>query len=60
MNTRAELVRAYAERAKSHGLSVAVPADGAFHSQIAIVGEAPGEREISTHIPFSGGAGKVL
>ncbi len=39
MNTRGELVRAFAEKAKMHGFDVQVSADGAFHAEIAIVGD---------------------
>ena len=60
MQNARDLTQEYLKRAKGHNLEISVLGDGAFHSEIALVGEAPGEREVQTKIPFSGGAGKVL
>ncbi|NJL53751.1 hypothetical protein HC928_00500 [bacterium] len=46
--------------AQAHDLKIDVYGDGAFGCEIAIVGEAPGETEVQTKVPFSGGAGKIL
>lgn len=58
--TRQELTREFITRAKSAGLRVDVPMDGAFKSDIAIVAEAPGEREIAMRLPLVGGSGRLL
>jgi uracil-DNA glycosylase family 4 len=48
----AELQREFYQRARQIGLKVDCPPDGAFHSEIAIVAEAPGEREVQTRVPL--------
>jgi uracil-DNA glycosylase family 4 len=56
----AELIERFQERAHSVGLTVQCPADGLFHSEIAIVAEAPGPREVIARSPMVGGAGSKL
>lgn len=60
MNTRQELQREYANRARSFGLNVDCPMDGVFNSEIAIVCEAPGENEVRQKLPLVGGSGQFL
>ena len=60
MNSRRELTAAFLKRARNAGLDVEVVSDGAFNSQIALVGEAPGEREAAKGMPFIGGSGMFL
>ena len=47
-------------RAKELDLHWQVGMHGAFHSEIAVVAEAPGQREIAMKMPLVGGAGGVL
>ena len=56
----AELQREFYQRARQLQLKVDCPPDGAFFSEIAIVAEAPGEREVQTRVPLSGGSGGLL
>jgi uracil-DNA glycosylase family 4 len=60
INSRQDLVKEYKKRAETMGLRPVVMPDGPYNAQIAIVGEGPGEREVTTGIPFSGGSGAVL
>lgn len=55
-----ELTREYHSRAKALSLQVDVAAAGAFNASIALIGEAPGEREKATGMPFMGGSGQLL
>ena len=55
-----ELIREFRLRAEPLELRVDVGAAGTFNAQVAIVGEAPGEREKATGMPFMGGAGQLL
>lgn len=48
------------ERAKSMDLRVQCACDGNVNAQIAIIAEAPGEREVTMGMPLVGGAGKIL
>lgn len=54
------LIHEYARQAQSLGLKVDVHGDGNFNAVVAIVGEAPGEREVALRMPMVGGAGQVL
>lgn len=58
--TRQQLTQEFIRRAKDMGLSVDVPSDGAFGSEVAIIAEAPGEREKATRVPLVGGSGQHL
>jgi len=60
MNTTRELNQAYRLQAQNHGLQIDVLGDGAFNSEIAVIGEAPGETEVKMKMPFVGGSGKLL
>lgn len=41
-------------------MSTYVPPSGPTNARIALVGEAPGEEEVSTGIPFTGSSGRLL
>jgi len=60
MLTRNQLMQEYNARAKSIGLSVQVHGDGSTDAQIAIVAEAPGQRELELRTPLVGPTGKFL
>lgn len=47
-------------RARSIGLDVQCLMDGAFHAEIAVIAEAPGDREVETGRPLVGGSGSKL
>lgn len=48
------------QRAIQAGLRVECSCDGALHADVAIVAEAPGDREVSTKRPLVGGSGTLL
>lgn len=56
----ADLRRAVVTRLTECSLTQDCLSDGPFNAHIAVVGEFPGEREQTTKMPFSGGAGKAL
>ena len=58
--TRGQLTQEFVRRASDMGLTVDVPMDGAFNAEIAIIAEAPGEREKAARIPLVGGSGQHL
>lgn len=58
--TIAEINREIRTRAKQLGLEVDCGADGAFQSKIAVIAEAPGERERILQMPLCGASGKYL
>lgn len=60
ISTMAELNKEFRNRATQAGLEVQCVSDGAFHSEIAIVAEAPGDREVETGRPLVGGSGSKL
>ena len=60
MNTAAELLREFQARASACQLNVQVPGAGNFFAEIAIIGEAPGDREVQMRMPFVGGSGQHL
>lgn len=55
-----ELINAFEQKAVASSLKIDCPADGLFNSQIAIVAEAPGEREVVAKSPLVGGSGTLL
>lgn len=55
-----QMKAALKERMQLAGLEHQCLSDGAFHSQIAIIAEAPGEREAETGRPLIGGSGSKL
>lgn len=59
LNTK-ELIDAFEIKANQAGLSVNCPADGLFKSEIAIVAEAPGDKEVASGSPLTGGSGGYL
>lgn len=58
--TIAEINREIHLRARQLGLEVDCGADGIFNAEIAIIAEAPGERERILKMPLIGGSGKYL
>lgn len=58
--TIAEINREITVRAKQLGLTVDCGVDGAFQAEIAIIAEAPGERERIMSMPLVGNSGKYL
>lgn len=60
ITSTAQLKREFIKRAKLAELNVRVPGDGAFYSEVAIVGEAVGSRELNLGMTFAGGSGEVL
>lgn len=60
IDTTAQLKEVFAQKAKQAGLVVQCISDGAFHSEIAIIAEAPGDREAEQGRPLIGGSGSKL
>ena len=60
IQTKADMIAEYRQRAKVLDLEPKVYMDGSINAPIAVIGEAPGEGEIKTGVPFSGGAGAKL
>lgn len=60
MNSVRELQQEFEIRARALGLSIDCPMDGAFNAQIAVVSEAPGDREVALKVPLVGGSGQLL
>ena len=60
ITTTQQLKEEIATRAKLAGLDVQCSSDGAFHAEVVIVSEAPGEVEVSKKRPMSGGGGMKL
>lgn len=58
--TIAEINREIQVRATQLGLDVDCGADGIFNAEIAIIGEAPGDRERALKMPLTGSSGKYL
>lgn len=59
-NTIAEINREIMLRCQQSGLDLDCGADGLFGAEIAIIGEAPGERERIMKMPLCGSSGKYL
>jgi uracil-DNA glycosylase family 4 len=55
-----ELLRELRARAEPLELHIDVNGSGPLNATVAVVGEAPGEREKATGMPFMGGAGQLL
>jgi uracil-DNA glycosylase family 4 len=55
-----ELKREFMRRASACGLETQVLMDGSMNAEIAVIAEAPGEREKEKRTPLVGGAGKFL
>src|SRR5678816_4703853 len=60
INGMTELHQEFLKRARSINLKVDCAMDGTFNSQVAIVGEAPGPREVQLKVPLVGGSGGLL
>lgn len=60
ISNMSELTREFQARALALDLKTQVVSSGAFNAQVAIIGEAPGEREVATGMPFMGGSGQLL
>lgn len=60
VSTVAEINQQIMVRAKQLGLEVDCAADGMFGAEVAIIGEAPGERERILKMPLTGSSGKYL
>lgn len=58
--TVAEINREILVRARQLGLEVDCGADGIFNAEIAVIAEAPGERERILKMPLVGSSGKYL
>lgn len=59
-STIADMNRGIIERCKAFGIDYDCGADGKFDAEVAIIGEAPGERERLLKMPLVGGSGKLL
>lgn len=55
-----KLVEAVEQKMQGHNLEGFLPGKGPKNAVLMLVGEAPGETEIRTKIPFSGRSGKKL
>ena len=60
MNTLNELRRTLHTKCKDLDIHDACLSDGNVAAQIAIIGEAPGEREVYNKLPLVGGSGQLL
>lgn len=60
MITRAQFNEQFFAQAEHAGLTPMVISDGPINADIAIIGEGPGESEVRSGIPFSGGSGNLL
>lgn len=60
ITTTQQLKEEINNRAKLAGLDVQCSSDGAFHAEVVIISEAPGEIEVQKKRPFSGGSGMKL
>lgn len=55
-----ELQQEFLKKSRAVELKAECLSDGAFNSEIAIVGEAPGSREVQLKVPLVGGSGALL
>lgn len=60
ITTTTQLKEEFIKLARSSRLEVQCVNDGAFHSEIVVVAEAPGDRECETGRPLVGGSGAKL
>lgn len=60
INNTAELKEEFRRRASAAGLQIQCLGDGAFHAEVAIIAEAPGDREVEMGRPLVGGSGTKL
>jgi uracil-DNA glycosylase family 4 len=55
-----ELQQEFLKRARAVGLKVDCGSDGTFQSEVAVIAEAPGPREVQLKTPLVGGSGAFL
>lgn len=55
-----QLVAEFERKAENIGLDVQCVSDGMFQATLAIIGEAPGSREVQARLPLVGGSGGLL
>lgn len=55
-----EMQQEFLKRARAVNLKVDCGMDGTFNSEVAIIAEAPGSREVQLKIPLVGGSGSLL
>ncbi|MBU2051495.1 MAG: hypothetical protein KKH61_21300 [Gammaproteobacteria bacterium] len=60
INTTEQMRAELSQRIKAAGLEGQCLCDGAFQATVAIIAEAPGEREVETGRPLVGGSGSKL
>lgn len=60
IKTTTALKEEFARRAKQAALDCKCLGDGAFHAEIAIIAEAPGDKEVDQGRPLIGGSGTAL
>lgn len=58
--TTSELKEEFIKRAKAANLQVQCAMDGTIHAEVAVIAEAPGEREVIAGRPLVGGSGMKL
>lgn len=60
ISSRAEILSLFTIEAENMDLHIDVFSDGPVNSEVAFVGEGPGESEVRNKLPFVGGSGKFL
>lgn len=60
MESLKELQQEFKQRASAAQLEVQCLMDGVFNAEIAVVAEAPGDREVDRGLPLVGGSGQKL
>lgn len=60
INSVAQLNDELSRRASNYGLDFQVGGDGTINASVVLLGEAPGENEMNSKIPFSGVSGGVM
>lgn len=60
ITTTAQLKDEFIRRARTAGLEVQCACDGAFHAELAVIAEAPGDKEVEQGRPLVGGSGSKL
>ena len=60
ITSEGELIREFSQRARTANLKVDCLSGGPMSATVAVVSEAPGEREASMRVPFVGGSGQKL
>lgn len=60
MMTREELIADFTNKAQDQGLHIDTLMDGPLKAKVAFVSEGPGETEVRTGLPMTGGTGRFL